>query len=240
MLHFKTSGVYNKKFLEVFKKIRKNNKRETKDGNFHSKPVFYKIQNFFYILSSNSITNNCKYLKFSPNVFINLKIHKMFVFISKVQKFNRYLNNLASYLDFLTDGLRSKSFFELNDLSSHSNLTNPLFLKLYRDIFIGWGINEIDKNIPTDYWTANSPTFVMLRKTGCLNCCYSPPPYLFVKPLLTGVAWKLIFLENESRMDYYHIIFVTLFTLFTMVYHYSLRTCGRRQEDGSIKKSNDT
>ncbi|KAF0726485.1 Uncharacterized protein FWK35_00038419 [Aphis craccivora] len=62
--------VKSKHFPTVFKKIEKNKKKnDGKTGMFTQNQ--FSITSFF-LYSFNSKTNNCKYLKFSPNVYVTV------------------------------------------------------------------------------------------------------------------------------------------------------------------------
>ncbi|KAF0764779.1 Uncharacterized protein FWK35_00010526, partial [Aphis craccivora] len=57
-----------KNFPTIFIEIEKNKKKVTEKRKFLRKTSFQSNQ-FFY--GCNSKTNHCKYMKFSPNVYIN-------------------------------------------------------------------------------------------------------------------------------------------------------------------------
>ncbi|KAF0771230.1 Uncharacterized protein FWK35_00001959 [Aphis craccivora] len=70
----------SKHFLTVFKKIEKNKKKMTENGNFYAKQVFDQID---FLYGCNSKTNDYKYLKFSPN----------FQFLRNLSKMQKFANN---------------------------------------------------------------------------------------------------------------------------------------------------
>ncbi|KAF0762909.1 Uncharacterized protein FWK35_00018627, partial [Aphis craccivora] len=75
--------VKSKHFPTVFKKIEKTKKKKKNDektgiftqNQFSTKSIF--------LHGCNSITNHCKYLKFSPNVYVSVIYINIFVLITK-------------------------------------------------------------------------------------------------------------------------------------------------------------
>ncbi|KAF0750614.1 Uncharacterized protein FWK35_00019140, partial [Aphis craccivora] len=60
-------GVKSKHFPTVFKKIEKNKKKVTENGNFYAKPVFDQT---VFLYGCNSKTNHCKYIKLPPHMLL--------------------------------------------------------------------------------------------------------------------------------------------------------------------------
>ncbi|KAF0762329.1 Uncharacterized protein FWK35_00017476, partial [Aphis craccivora] len=82
--------VKSKHFPTVFKKIEKNKKKMTEKREFLRKTSFRPNRFFFY--GCNSKTNHCKYLKFSPNVYVSviyiqLYFHKILTVFDVDKKF---------------------------------------------------------------------------------------------------------------------------------------------------------
>ncbi|KAF0703390.1 Uncharacterized protein FWK35_00029620, partial [Aphis craccivora] len=62
-------GLLGRSFLEFPNTPGNTKKKLRKNGNFYVKPVFDKID---FLYGCNSKTNHCKYLKFSPNVYVSV------------------------------------------------------------------------------------------------------------------------------------------------------------------------
>ncbi|KAF0762877.1 Uncharacterized protein FWK35_00032064, partial [Aphis craccivora] len=62
--------VKSKKFPLVFKSVRKNPKKVTEKREFLRKTSFR--PNRFFLYGCKSKTNHCKYLKFSPKVYVSV------------------------------------------------------------------------------------------------------------------------------------------------------------------------
>ncbi|KAF0755554.1 Uncharacterized protein FWK35_00028836 [Aphis craccivora] len=84
-------GVKSKHFPTVFKKIEKNKKKVTENGNFYAKPVFDQT---VFLYGCNSKTNHCKYIKLPPHMLL---ISRRYLKISPLQN---YLQIFAFSTDF--------------------------------------------------------------------------------------------------------------------------------------------
>ncbi|KAF0711414.1 hypothetical protein FWK35_00034837, partial [Aphis craccivora] len=71
ILQFITMGVVSDRKMNLFSKTpgKPKNKKLRKNGNFYAKPVFDRID---FLYGCNSKINHCKYLKFSPNVYVSV------------------------------------------------------------------------------------------------------------------------------------------------------------------------
>ncbi|KAF0766861.1 Uncharacterized protein FWK35_00012177, partial [Aphis craccivora] len=83
-------GIKNKHIPTVFKKIEKNKKKnDGKTGIFMQNQFSTKS---IFLYGCNSKTNHCKYLKFSPNVYVSvtyiqLNFQKILTFLMSIKKF---------------------------------------------------------------------------------------------------------------------------------------------------------